>query len=104
MTETELANGETVELDGNHYDDAAERLKTVSEGDTFVAGNGGSGVNRWKVIEVTENDRGIVWVEARAVVGYSPGTTKFVIHRKGTVGKKGAPGTKYFVVVNENYD
>ena len=104
MTEIELANGEGVELDGNHYDDAAERLKTVDEGDRFVAGNGACGSKKWKVIEVTENDRGVVWIKAKAVVGYSPGTTKFVVHRKGTVGKKGSPGESYYVVLDEDED
>lgn len=96
----EMANGERFEANQDDYDFSAERLETVTEGDTFVAGNAACGTKRWRVVEVTENSRGTVFVEANCIVGYSPGTSKFVAHGD-SVGKKGAPGESYFVRLDD---
>lgn len=93
----EMANGETVEVNQDDYENAPERLESLAAGDTFVAGNASCGTNRWRVVKVTENSRGTVFVEAKAIVGYSPGKSKFVAH-SDKVGKKGAAGQSYFVI------
>jgi len=100
----EMANGEEVELDGDHFQDAEARLNSLEEGDTFVAGNAGSGAKRWRVIEINETSEAR-FVEAKCVVGHSYGTTTFYpSNRRTGLVREGAIGSGYYITLDENED